>query len=43
MRYSLITIAAVAVAGCAMSTGIMPAGPDTYMLSKIMPQSEAGR
>jgi hypothetical protein len=34
MRYSLLTIIVLAVGGCAMSTGIMPVGPDTYMLSK---------
>jgi hypothetical protein len=34
MRHSLTTIAAAAVAGCAASSGILPAGPNTYIVTE---------
>src|SRR5476651_1031840 len=34
MRWIALTACAGALAGCASSTGILPAGPDTYTLSE---------
>jgi hypothetical protein len=34
MRWIVLTGCAVALAGCASSTGVLPAGPDTYTLSE---------
>jgi hypothetical protein len=34
LRYSLITIIAFAVVGCASSSGILPAGPNTYIVTE---------
>ena len=34
MRYPLTMIAALAVAGCAASSGILPAGPNTYIVTE---------
>jgi hypothetical protein len=34
MRHSLSTIAAFAVAGCAASSGILPAVPNTYIVTE---------
>ena len=34
MRYSLIASVLVAAAGCAASTGILPAGPNTYTITE---------
>ena len=35
MRYSLFAFASVvALAGCAVSSGILPAGPNTYTLTE---------
>jgi hypothetical protein len=34
MRYSPLAFIASVVAGCAASTGILPAGPDTYTITE---------
>ena len=34
MRYVLMTVAAFAITGCAASSGILPAGPNTYIVTE---------
>lgn len=34
MRSFLVVVSAIAVGGCTSNTGILPAGPDTYIMTK---------
>ncbi len=38
----LIMLGAMAVAGCALSSGIVPIGPDTYVLSELRAEAAGG-
>lgn len=41
--WRLLSLAALAVAGCASSSGVLKLGPDTYSVSAVAPPGEGGR
>ena len=42
MRYSSLGLLSFAISGCAASTGILPAGPDTYTVTETLAPIRGG-